>query len=70
MKKDGKRFIKIGDFGLTFIQEYAEQIHAKDVGHIKYMAPEVGETGIHDSKADIYSLGVVLKVLFDIDIYR
>jgi hypothetical protein len=70
VKKDGKRFIKIGDFGLTSIHEYAEQIHAKDVGHIKYMAPEVEKSGIYNPKADIYSLGVVLKVLFDIDIYR
>ncbi len=70
VKKEGKAFIKIGDFGLTSIQEYAQQNHTKDRGHIKYMAPEVGESGIFDSKADIYSLGVVLEVLFGIDIYR
>jgi hypothetical protein len=70
VKKDRQRFIKIGDFGLTSIHKYAEQNHAINVGHIKFMAPEVGKSGIYDSKADIYSLGWILRELFDIDICK
>jgi hypothetical protein len=33
------------------------------------MAPEV-ECGVYDTKADIYSLGIIFQELFDIDMYR
>jgi serine/threonine protein kinase len=30
------------------------------------MAPEVGRNKKYDTKADVYSLGVILEILFDL----
>jgi hypothetical protein len=62
------RFVKIADFGLLAIHKYAEQSHSQDKGTPKYMAPEVIEGKKYDIKADIYSVGKVMKVLFRIDL--
>jgi WNK lysine deficient protein kinase len=59
--------VKIADFGLVTIHKYAEQLHEGDRGHIRYAAPEVLDGEIYDTKADIYSLGKVLKDIFGID---
>jgi hypothetical protein len=64
--QDSKSMIRIVDFGLISMHEYAEETHTQDVGNIKYMAPEV-DNNLYNTKADIYSLGIVLKNLFDID---
>jgi serine/threonine protein kinase len=62
------RFVKIADFGLATIHEFDEQSHTKYKGTIRYAAPEVMRTRNYDMKADIYSLGVILQELFNIDI--
>jgi hypothetical protein len=69
IKINGKnnRFIKICDFGLIAIHKFAQQSHTKDRGHISYAAPEVLDGTKYDFKADIYSLGRILKNLFNID---
>jgi hypothetical protein len=69
LKKDekSKRFIHIIDFGLIAIHEYAEQTHSSNRGNIEYMAPEAYEGRNYDTKADIYSLGILLKELFQIN---
>jgi alpha-tubulin suppressor-like RCC1 family protein len=59
--------VKIADFQSVTIHKYAEQLHELDVGNIEYMAPEVENSGKYDTKADIYSLGKVLRDLFDIN---
>jgi alpha-tubulin suppressor-like RCC1 family protein len=60
--------VKIADFGLVTIHKFAEQLHEPDVGHIEYLAPEVlRDGGDYETRADIYSLGVILKDLFPID---
>jgi alpha-tubulin suppressor-like RCC1 family protein len=61
-----KKFIKIIDFGLIAIHEFSEQLHSPDKGNIEYVAPEVLDGRKYDTKADIYSLGVILRQLFDI----
>lgn len=63
------RFIKIGDFGLMAIHNYAEELHSSEKGTMRYMAPEVDRSKKYDTKADIYSLGMVLKrfFLYDFD---
>jgi serine/threonine protein kinase len=68
LKRDlrSDRFIKIGDFGLIALHNFAEKSHSGDRGQIKFMAPEV-DSGIYGTKADIYSLGVILRQLFDLD---
>jgi serine/threonine protein kinase len=62
------RFVKIADFGLATIQEFDGQTHTKYMGTIRYAAPEVMSGRNYDLKVDIYSLGVILQDLFNIDI--
>ena len=68
------RFLKLCDFGLaTFdIRHSLTVSHSAGKWSPKYMAPEVANgtmsrTG-YNTKADIYSLGVIAQELFDIDI--
>jgi hypothetical protein len=68
MNGQNNRFIKICDFGLIAIHKFTQQSHTEDRGHISYAAPEVLIGRKYDTKADIYSLGIILINLFDIDI--
>jgi serine/threonine protein kinase len=64
--------VKIADFGLVTIHKYTEQLHEPSAGHIKYIAPEaLRDGGDYDTRADIYSLGVILNdLIFELfDIY-
>jgi hypothetical protein len=61
-------FVKIADFGLATAHNFADESHTQGSGTIKYMAPEVSKGKKYDTKADIYSLGVILQDLFNIDI--
>jgi serine/threonine protein kinase len=69
-KEDKNAYVKIADFGLIAIHEYAEQTHTKDLGSLRYMAPEIMQSRKYDTKADIYSLGIILQQLLFIDMYR
>jgi serine/threonine protein kinase len=69
MNGENNRFIRICDFGLIAIHEFAQQSHTQDIGHVRYQAPEVHKGRKYDTKADIYSLGIILINLFDIDVY-
>jgi hypothetical protein len=66
LKKDDEshKIIKIVDFGLIAFHEFAKKSHSKDKGQAKYMAPEI-DSGLYDTKADIFSLGIILTKLFD-----
>jgi serine/threonine protein kinase len=68
MNGENNRFIKICDFGLIAIHKFAQQSHTQDRGYMRYAAPEVLNGRKYDTKADIYSLGIILINLFDIDI--
>jgi serine/threonine protein kinase len=61
-------FIKIVDFGLIAIHEFQNQTHSSDKGNYDYIAPEVLYGRKYDTKADIYSLGILLNELFDFDV--
>jgi serine/threonine protein kinase len=62
---DQKRFcVKITDFGLMAVHKFSEQLHAIDKGAPKYTAPEVINNKKYDTKADIYSLGIIFQNLF------
>ncbi|XP_054158517.1 uncharacterized protein LOC128956831 [Oppia nitens] len=72
-KPTDNRFIKLGDFGLAteHIRIGSQsKSHTKFVGTPDYMAPEV-HNGIdrasYNEKIDIYSMGMVLMGLFDLD---
>jgi serine/threonine protein kinase len=62
------RFVKIADFGLATFHEFDGQSHTKYKGTVRYAAPEVMSSRKYDTKADIYSLGVILQELLNIDI--
>jgi alpha-tubulin suppressor-like RCC1 family protein/tRNA A-37 threonylcarbamoyl transferase component Bud32 len=57
------RFVKLGDFGLSVTHEFNES-HTQCTGTVNYMAPEVIRTRKYDTKADIYSLGIIVENLF------
>ena len=59
--KNCKRFVKIGDFGIS-AQQFETMKHTTGVGTLGYIVPEVF-TGSNDTKADIYSLGMILQKL-------
>ncbi len=58
--------IKIADFGLVAIHEFAQQSHTIDKGTTKYMA-QVMKSSKYDTKSDIYSLHVITQQLFCIE---
>ena len=62
------RFIKIGDYGMAVLHQHPELSHTQMRGTIRYMAPEVMTTRYYDTKADIYSIGVMVQELFNFDI--
>ncbi len=62
------RFVKVADFGLAVVHEYEGQYHSKYIGSRIYTAPEVMISKLYDTKADIYSLGVIAQEIFDIDL--
>ncbi len=59
-----ERFVKLADFGLSVIHEFIDQSHTKCSGTFDYMAPEVMRTRKYDTKADIYSFGIIVEELF------
>jgi len=67
--RKNRSFVKIGDFGLIAIHNFSQQSHTRDRGTLKYMAPEV-VSGVYDTKADIYCLGIIFQELFNIDMNR
>jgi serine/threonine protein kinase len=68
--EENKRSVKLCDFGLIAIHKFTQQLHTQDRGHIRYAAPEVLNSRKYDTKADIYSLGILLLNLFDIDLNK
>ena len=69
LKKDeAKGFrVKIADIGLAVIHDYSGQSHTMDRGTPKYTAPEVRYGKTYDTKADVYSLGVIFQELFALE---
>jgi serine/threonine protein kinase len=67
IERNGFVSVKIADFGLSVLHEYTDQSHTRDKGSPKYTAPEVTISETYDTKADIYSLGIVFQGLFNID---
>jgi alpha-tubulin suppressor-like RCC1 family protein len=64
------RFVKLGDFGLSTFHEFVEQSHTKYLGTRIFTAPEVMTSKHYNTKADVYSLGVIVQELFGIDINK
>jgi hypothetical protein len=67
-KCDQKGFcVKISDFGLMVIHDFPDKSHTLDKGTTKYIAPEVINNKNYDTKADIYSLGVIFENIFSLN---
>jgi serine/threonine protein kinase len=64
------RFVKLADFGLATIHEFDDHTHTEYTGTRNYRAPEVTRTRKYDMKADIYSLGVIVQEIFNIDVNK
>jgi hypothetical protein len=60
--------VKIADFGLMAIHKFSQQTHSLDKGTPKYTAPEVISSKEYDTKADIYSSGIIFLNLFDFEL--
>ena len=65
------KYLKLCDFGLSkFDEKGGTNSHTRFMGTINYMAPEVHGSAKYNVKADIYSLGIISKELFDINLYE
>jgi alpha-tubulin suppressor-like RCC1 family protein len=60
------RFVKIADFGLAKVHDKKE-LNTRDRGDVRYMAPEVVFSQKYNTRADIYSLGIIIQKIFLID---
>jgi len=74
-KESESGFVKIADFGLATIHDFNDKSHERDRGDRKFMAPEVRKIfgkvcNQYTTKVDVYSLGVIMKILFNIYIDR
>jgi serine/threonine protein kinase len=63
---------KIADFGIMVFHKCTGQSHTARQGQGHYMAKEVKEGKRYDTKADIYSVGVIFKELigFTTDFFK
>jgi len=64
------RFTKLADLGLAVIHEMISQSHTRFVETCHYIAPEVLKTNKYDTKTDVYTLGIIIQELFNIDINK
>ena len=62
-------FLKICDFGLSRYLSSGSQTMSRDVGTLKYNAPEK-DSGKYTTKVDIYSLGLIGGKLFGLEKYE
>ena len=71
-KPKNGRFLKLCDFGSAKEHEFNSLTQTEIIGTFGYMAPEVivGFNGKskYNTKADVYSLGIIVQKLFDFDI--
>jgi serine/threonine protein kinase len=63
------RFVKLADFGLATVHKDEGESHTKEMGTMKYVAPEVMISSKYDTRADIYSLGLIVRELFEIELF-
>jgi serine/threonine protein kinase len=68
-RMSNKRFIKIGDFGLAKLIDLIGQPYIEDVGDAWFMAPEVADSKEYETKANVYSLGMIAQKLFSISTF-
>ena len=62
------RFLKVGDFGCAKFISLITATQTQCEGTLFYMAPEVKKGKKYNTKADIYSLGMIAQEVFEFDI--
>ncbi len=50
--------------------ELADETHTPNIGALGYAAPEKIDSREYDHRVDIYSLGIILRKIFFMDISR
>jgi serine/threonine protein kinase len=68
--KPNENLVRITNFGDATSHEFDGQSHTQNKGHYIYAAPEVLEGKKYDTRADIYSLGILQGKLFLVDINK
>ena len=58
------RFVKLCDFGIAVEHKFHNMSHTSKQGTAKYMSPEVEKGRKYNTKADIYSLGIIIEDMF------
>ena len=66
--EQGDICLKLCDFGLSTFQDYSRMPHTQGPGTLKYIAPEVSNGRLYDTRADVYSLAIIIQDLIHIDI--
>ncbi|CAG2178876.1 unnamed protein product, partial [Oppiella nova] len=61
-------FVKLGGFGLAVEHRDVDETHTQCAGVDAYMAPEVKRGRRYNQKCDMYSLGVLVQDLFNVDV--
>ena len=66
-----KMELKIGDFGIAkeFSSNKEFSLTQNQRGSLYYMAPEIQVEKIYSKKSDIYSLGCIIYILFNLSKY-
>ena len=60
------RFLKLCDFGLAKFDAMTTVTHSQGQGTSPYMAPEVKNGTKYNTKADVYSIGILSRELFNL----
>ena len=61
LTKDGA--LQVGDFGFSKILDHSEEMTSSQVGTPYYLAPEICNNSLYDTKADAWSLGCIIYEL-------
>ncbi len=69
---DGRsgRFVKLSDIHTANLHRFDEQLEKIKKEADKYIAPEILNEKLFDTKSNIYSLGLIAQELFNVDIER
>jgi hypothetical protein len=64
--------VKLSDFDSMIFKEFCEKSksHSTDLKNRKYIAPEIADKEEYSTKSDVFSLGIILQELFDIDLNK
>ena len=66
--KTNERYVKLCDFGLAVYHKLQSMSHTSRVGSPGYVAPEVAQGRAYNTKADMFSVGMIASDLFREDI--